>query len=273
MLKQSTFIVCLSFLMLLFSSCEKVIDFDLANADEKIVIEGFITNNRLPFSVLVSKTSSYFGSAKRNPVSGAKVSVRAEKGNRKYFQEVEPGNYQLKNALASTGYWYVLDVEYEGVVYSARSFLNPMVPITNLSFSYVEGFGFFDSGYKVTTYIRDPVNSENYYRLKYFVNNQAASEGGEITIYSDQLFNGKEIGLSQRSTVFNENDTLTVELQSIDKSVYDYFSTLESISGKIMQQTASPTNPISNFNNGALGYFSAYTFDRKKVIVKDFINK
>lgn len=273
MLKQRTFIVCLSFLMLLFSSCEKVIDYNLSNADEKIVIEGFISNNRMPFSVLVSRTSSYFGSSIRNPVSGAKVSVRAERGNPKYFQEVEPGKYQLKNALASPGYWYVLDVEYEGVIYSARSFLNPMVPITNMSFSYVEGFGFFDSGYKVTTYIRDPVNTENYYRLKYFVNNQAADEGREITIYSDQLFNGKEIGLSQRSTVFNENDTLTVELQSIDKSVYNYFLTLESISGNVMQQTASPTNPISNFNNGALGYFSAYTFDRKKLIIRDFIKK
>jgi hypothetical protein len=66
---------------------------------------------------------------------------------------------------------------------------------------------------------------------------------------------------------------LTVELQSIDKSVYNYFQTLESISGNAMQQTASPTNPISNFSNGALGYFSAYTFDRKKVIIKDFIKK
>jgi hypothetical protein len=81
------------------------------------------------------------------------------------------------------------------------------------------------------------------------------------------------IGLGQRSMVFQKTDTLIVELQSIDKATYDYFTTLESISGNVMEQTASPANPISNFNNGALGYFSAYSFDRKIVIIKEYIKE
>ena len=244
----------------------------MSGSNEAIVIEATMTNNsKLPFTVLISKTSPYFGAQTKNPVSGAIVSVRVDKGKAKYFAETSPGLYRLERTIALAGYWYIVDVEYEGVIYTARSFLNETVPIAELSFSYFDGFGFFDSGYKVNTYIKDPAGKENYYRLKFLVNGKPTDDRKEITLYSDKLFNGKDVGLGQRSIVFTETDTLTVELQSIDKSAYNYFSTLESISGSVLQQSASPANPISNFNNGALGYFSAYSYDRKTVIIKDYI--
>ena len=271
MANRLTYISGLILILVTSLSCEKVIEVDLSGSNEAIVIEATMTNDRLPFTVLVSKTSPYFGTETTNPVLGAKVSIRAEKGKSKNLEEIEPGIYQLKGTHASPGFWYITDVEYDGVTYSARSFMNEVVTIANLNFTYFDGFGFFDSGYKVNTYIRDPASKENYYRLKYFVNGQPADDGGEITLYSDQLFNGKDIGLGQRSTVFQETDTLTIELQSIDKSAYNYFLTLENISGNSMQQSASPTNPISNFSNGALGYFCAYSYDRKTVIIKDYL--
>ncbi len=273
MKNRFTYLSGLLFIFFIFSACEKVIEFDLAGSEEAIVIEATITNNKLPFTVLVSKTSPYFGTKTNNPVSGAIASVRSEKGKAKYFVETAPGFYQMEQTLALPGYWYVVEVVYNNVTYIARSFMNEPVLIADLGFSYFDGFGFFDSGYKVSTYIRDPANQENYYRLKYYVNGKTTDDRGEITLYSDQLFNGKDIGLGQRSVVFQATDTLTVELQSIDKAAYNYFSTLESISGIGIQQTASPSNPISNFNNGALGYFSAYTFDRKTVIIKDHLKK
>lgn len=273
MANRLIYILALLLASFAFSACEKVIEFDLSESEEAFVIEAIINNSKQPFTVLVSKTAPYFGAKSNHPVSGAIVSVRAEKGKTKYFEEIEPGVYQLRGTIATAGFWYIIDVEYDGKTYNAKSFMNELVPIMDLSFSYFDGFGFFDSGYKVSTYIRDPAGSENYYRLKYFVNGRMADDHGEIALYSDQLFNGKDIGLSQRSQVFQETDTLTIELQSIDKAVYNYFSMLESISGGTMQQTASPANPVSNFNNGALGYFSAYTYDRKTVVIKDYIRK
>lgn len=273
MTNRLTYISAFILILVTSLSCEKVIEIDLSGSDEAIVIEATLTNDKMPFTVLVSKTSPYFGTETKNPVSGAKVSVRAEKGKSKDLEEIAPGIYQLRGTYATPGYWYIADIDFEGVVYSARSFMNEVVPIADLSFTYFDGFGFFDSGYKVNTYIRDPANKENYYRLKYYINGQSAKDQGEITLYSDQLFNGKDIGLGQRSIVFQENDTLTIELQSIDKAAYNYFSTLENISGNELQQSASPANPISNFNNGALGYFSAYSFDRKTAIIKDYIKE
>jgi hypothetical protein len=256
---------------LAFSACEKVIEIDLNQAREAIVIEATITNSKLPFKVLVSKTMPYFGTTNSNPVTGATVSARSENGKIKYFSETSPGVYEMANIIALPGYWYIVEVEYEGITYSARSFMNEPVPIAEVGFSYFDGFGIFESGYKVSTYIRDPSNAENYYRLKYFVNGQPTLDQGQFTLYSDHLFNGKAIGLAQRSTVFKETDTLTIELQSIDKAAYDYYSTLENIAWSDIQQSATPANPISNFNNEALGYFSAYSYDRKTLIIKDYI--
>jgi len=258
---------------LVFSSCEKVIEFDLADSKSIIVIEATITSNREPFTVLVSKTSPYFGTASSELVSGATVSVRIENGKPRYFKELSPGIYRLEKTFAQANYWYIIDVEYNGVTYSARSFLNEPVPIADFSLSHFDGFGIFDSGYKVNCFIRDPVGIENYYRIKIYVNGLPIVDEGEINLYSDKLFDGKLIGLVQRSAVFKETDSILVELQAIDKATYDYFSTLESISGIEIIQSASPANPISNFNNGALGYFSAYSYDRKPLIVADFIKE
>lgn len=255
------------------ASCEKVINLELAGSAEAIVIEATLTTEKQPIQVLVSKTSPYFSSGTGNPVSGAVVSIRSDNGKPHYFKENEPGVYTLDKTWVNPGFWYVVDVEYDGVKYSARSFLNDQVPIADLGFSYFDGMGFFDNGYTVTCYIRDPGDVENYYRLKYYVNGKPIDDKGEISLYSDKLFNGNDIGIGQRMLVFQETDTLTVELQAIDKAAYDYFSTLENITASDWQQSAAPANPISNFDNGALGYFSAYSVTRKTVVVKDYLKK
>ena len=273
MLNRLIYLPGMFFILFALSACEKVIEYDLHNSKEAIVIEATISNNNSPFKVLVSKTTPYFETTKNNPVSGAKVSARSENGKVKYLVEISPGVYELQKIVALPGYWYVVDVEYDGITYSARSFMNETVPIAEVGLTYFNGYSFFDSGYKVNTFIMDPVNTENYYRIKYYVNGKANTDPGGSSVYSDQLFNGKDIGLTQRSIVFKETDTLTIELQSIDKSAYNYFSTFEKISWDDIQQSASPANPISNFSNGALGYFSAYTSDTKQVIIKDYIQK
>jgi len=260
---------------LTFSGCEKVVEIDLSDSKPVIVIEANINNGRDPFTVLVSKTSSYFeASSDTNQVSGAKVSLRVENGKPKYFKETAPGIYKLEKTTVYTNNWYIVDVEYDGVTYSARSYLPPPVPIVDLSISYFDGLGFFDSGYKINTFIRDPSDQTNFYRIKLYVDGLVVNTDGESDLYSDKLFDGKVIGLVQHSSVvFSKTDNVLVELQTIDESAYNYFSTLANITGVDFIQSASPANPISNFNNGALGYFSAYSFDRKFISISNYIQE
>lgn len=252
-------------------SCEKVIDYDLQSADPVIVIEATVTSNNEPFNVLISKTTPYFGASESSLVQGAKVSIKTENGKPRYFNEISPGVYQLNKFIAPPKNWYIINIENEGITYTAKSYLNNFVPIVDCNITYFEGLGFFDSGYKINCFIKDPPDVDNYYRLKLYKNGKTVNTKGEMDIYTDRLFDGKTIGLMQNSSVvFDITDTVIVELQSIDKAAYDYFSTLEGITGLEFVQSASPSNPISNFNNGALGYFSAYSYDRKTVIISNY---
>jgi hypothetical protein len=133
-------------ILIVFSACEKVINYELTDSKEEIVIEAAISNKKGALTILVSKTSPYLGAQTKNHVSGAKVSIRVDKGSTKYFTETDPGVYTLKDIVMTPNYWYVVDVEYDGVIYSARSFMNERVPIADLQFTYFDGLGFFDSG-------------------------------------------------------------------------------------------------------------------------------
>jgi hypothetical protein len=62
-----------------------------------------------------------------------------------------------------------------------------------------------------------------------------------------------------------KNDTIRVDMQFIDKTVFDY---LYGLNRNIGQFSATPSNPTSNINNGALGYFKAHTSQKKMLIVK-----
>ncbi len=266
--------VILLLAVILFTSCEKVIDYDLDTSESAIVIEANLTDSKDPFTVTITKTTPYFENSKPVQVTGATVSVKPDNGKQRYFTEVSPGIYQMSKINAVPRIWYSISIEYEGITYSARSYLNDFVPLVDCTLTYFEGYGFFDSGYKINCFIKDPPNVENYYRIKMYMNGKVVNNEGEIDVYSDKLFDGKVIGLVQNSSVvFDKNDTVIVEVQSIDKAAYNYFSTLESISGLEIIQSASPANPISNFDNNALGYFSAYSFDRRTVIISNYIDK
>ena len=64
-----------------------------------------------------------------------------------------------------------------------------------------------------------------------------------------------------------KGDQLTVEMRCIEMPVYLYWYSLTQ--GALGQnQSASPANPVSNITGGAIGYFSANTFEAKTMTVK-----
>jgi hypothetical protein len=59
----------------------------------------------------------------------------------------------------------------------------------------------------------------------------------------------------------HQGDVVTVEMQCLDKGVYTFFETLYNV------EDAS-ANPASNIKGGALGYFGAYSFTSKDIVMK-----
>ena len=260
-------------LALAFTSCEKIVSIDLNKANPQMVIEGIVTDQQVPDSVVLSKTGNYFEpSLYFPPVPNAFVTISDNLGTIDTLREVLPGTYRSSALSGIPGRTYMLTVDAEGKVYNAVSTMPEKVTIDSL---YVTPFRAFDGdkGYNLYVMFKDPPTPGNYYRVNLSINRPLPPDsitGERYHLFSDKLTNGNEVTLRMRigrSVV--TGDSLTVELLCIDKASYDYFSTLNDILTSDRAPTSlAPTNPNTNLTNGSLGYFSAYTIDGRKIVLQ-----
>jgi hypothetical protein len=126
-----------------------------------------------------------------------------------------------------------------------------------------------DSYRVVNTFFYDPANPNNQYRFVMTVNGVKSKT---IFVMNNELVQGKYayMILVPYDIVLKLGDVLSVEMQCIDKKNYNYWYTLsqqQSSAVLALDNSSKSVNPISNFDNGALGYFSAHTSHSKKYII------
>jgi len=248
-------------LIIVFSSCQKVINLDLNSASPQIVIEGNVYDQPDPYTVKISQTVNFDESNVYPPVTGATVEISDDAGNSEVLTESSSGTYITSALQGVSGRTYTLTVVSKGKTYIATSTMpNPV----NIDSIYLEK-SMFGNEKLVSVNFNDPANINNYYRLIEFINNERQT-GFNVT--DDYLNQGKTIGYSfmtaGNDSKLGTGDTVTVWLESIDKGVYEYFRT----AGRDNGQSSSPSNPTSNINNGALGYFNACSVRSKTIIVQ-----
>jgi hypothetical protein len=224
-------------------SCEKVIDIDLKNSEPQIVIDGTVTGQPGPYTVRISKTGDYY----------------------------KPGTFP---AVAGAEGTYTLKVITEGKEYTAVSTMQEAVEIDSLSYEYQPGGSFGPDeteGYKLHIHFTDPAGIENYCRFKVYKNGQLTKG---YYLYNDKYTNGNSYDYNdfEDDAILQLNDTAIVELLTLDKATYDYYSTLSNVlaegdTGPPMMMT-TPANPNSNLSNGAMGYFGAFTLSTKTIIIQ-----
>ncbi len=265
-------------LLLALSSCQKIVSIDLNAAAPRIVIEGNITDQHDTTSVVISKTGTYFSSnINVPPVSHALVTISDELGNRDTLKEAWNGTYQSPALKGIAGKRYTLNVLSEGNAYSAVSDMPKKVLIDSLySIQVRERNG--GIGFDIYVVFRDPAESGNFYRIRPRVNSLPPDSinGARNFLYNDKLANGTEITERIGVRIHNGDkgsiavgDTITVDLLSIDQATYDYNKTLQAIRSSDQSATAlSPANPNTNLTNGSLGYFAAYAYDSKRIILR-----
>ena len=238
-----------------------------------MVIEGIVTDQQSPDSVVLSKSGNYFeASLTFPPVPNATVTIADNAGTVDTLKEDEPGTYRSSTLRGIPGRIYTLTVAAEGKVYSAMSSMPEKVFIDSLYAVRTRAFD-GDLGYFIYMIFRDPPTPGNYYRVNIHDSRPIPSDsvtGQRYRLFSDKLANGNEVTLRLRTgrSVLT-GDTITVELLSIDQASYDYFNTLNDILTSDRAPTSlAPTNPNTNLTDGSLGYFSAYTIDSKKIVLQ-----
>jgi hypothetical protein len=138
------------------------------------------------------------------------------------------------------------------------------VLLDSLTFQTNTGFG--NSVTNVLPNFKDPANEYNAYQFLQSINGKLSKQ---IFVFDDRLSDGRYISrqLFNDSAYIQKLDTIQIEMQCLDKPVFNYFKELSGLDPTNGQPT-SPANPTSNISNGALGYFSAHTVERKQVVFK-----
>ncbi|MCU7550682.1 DUF4249 domain-containing protein [Chitinophagaceae bacterium LB-8] len=259
-------ILCgLSFILGL-CSCKKVIDLELKESDIKYVVEGAITNEPGVCKVYLSQSKQFNEDNQFPGVSGAVVTIK-DNGVEFPLMETQPGAYETKLIKGTPGHVYQLTVTISSHTFTASCTMPQPVHLDSLYIS--EGpFGQFDFA---TIQYKDPKDLNNRYRFVQYVNgvkdpaifleNDEFTNGNSITMQLDNGVNKKDDPRNIRS-----GDEVTVEMLCLDEVIYKYWYSLDAGGGDGSGSIAAPANPLTNISGGALGYFSAHTISRQKVI-------
>jgi hypothetical protein len=257
-------------LIITLTSCQKVIDIDLNSATPQYVIEAVLVEGTQNFEVHVTQTSNYFSTDKATSIKNATVTLQKEGGTTVTLANENNGYYTVANYTATNKTNYQLKVVLDGKTFEATSYLAQVVPLDSIKVEKALGRPFGnsnDSLYQLYCTFQDPASETNFYQIKTIVNGKPNDKGKQILVLDDRLSNGNKISIPIFTTEFKLHDTVQVELLMIDQKVYDYFYTLSNVVGN-GNNSAAPTNPISNWSGGALGYFGAFGSSKKEVIVK-----
>lgn len=250
--------------ILLLSGCTEKIDVNLNDQGfERLVVEGWVTNQQMAHTVQLSLTTDYFQPGETPAATGATVTI-SDGTNTVQLSENSPGTYQTDPTYAGQiGKTYTLNIEYNGEEYSGSHYLDTVADI--------------DSVYalpSVSQFSGEP--NEGYYDLFLFTQ-ELPGEGdhymwrvyGNDTLQTDTLRNIQFVqdDLVDGNYIFNWNfdwvkadsaDVVKVEQYSISKEIFDgYFAILLETDFRGGIFDSPPSNVSTNMSNGALGFFVA----------------
>jgi hypothetical protein len=256
------FFVLLTFLY----SCTKVIDIDVRESESRYVIEAVVTDEPGVCTVRISRSKNFQESNDFSRESGATVMV-TDNGQEFLLSETSPGEYTTTFIQGTPGHVYTLAVHLDGHAFTATSTMPSRVVMDSL---YVSPGPFGQFKFATITYT-DPRTINNGYRFIQYVNgvkepaifweDDDLTDGQTITRQLDVSADEKEDPRNIKS-----GDEVTVEMQTVDENILGFWYSMRAEGGAGDGITAAPSNPLSNIQGGALGYFSAHTVDRKTVV-------
>lgn len=250
-------------IVVFFASCEDVIELNLDDSTSKIVIEANVTNVLEPQIIKISRTKSFKEENSFLAVIGASVKVQEENGPTYSFVESSSGNYLSIPFKGTPGKRYTVTVTVSNQTYTAQSLMPSVVKLDSLTVTEISFFGTTNKFVQVN--YKDIPNIPNQYNYLISVNDKLRN--GYFP-ESDRFNDGSQV----KNTLFinepdlKKGDKVTIDFQCIDLNIYRYFFAITQIGGNGGPPT-SPANPDSNFNNGALGYFSAHTSQKVSIII------
>lgn len=278
---------------MVFTACEKDIDFKLDNTEPKLVVEATIENEKAPV-VILTKSVGYFSSISaalltQSFVHGAEVYLSNGSLTHKLKEYTRPlaagvsfFYYSIDSSSLATAFLgeldhtYSLQIRVEGQEYTAQTTIPKITKRIDSLWSKPAPDG---DTTKAVVMVRatDPPGFGDY--IRYFT----SANGGPFypplnssfddlfvdgTTYELQVAPGVDRNLEDReANFFNRGDTITFKLSNIDKATYDFWRTMEFSYASVGNPFSTPTKVMSNISNGALGYFGGYASQYRTLII------
>lgn len=228
-----------------------------------MVIEGNVTNMGNNQTVKLSKSVAVTDSNNFPAVSGATVTITSSDGKVYKLAEQAAGTYITNTLTGQPTKTYQLNVVTDGKTYTATSTMPNPVKLDSIGLNVVS---ILSKNYIYPeVYYQDPSGISNYYNFTLAVNNVKSNN---IYVYNDDLTDGRKVSrqLADNDLEITTGKHITIEMQCIDKNIYNYWNGLDQNENRGGAST-TPANPQSNISGGALGYFSAHTVQQSFFIV------
>lgn len=283
------------FLIFLFSSCEKDIDFDLKNAEDLLVVDANIENGQPPVVVL-TKSLNFFSTVDpalllNSFVRNAEITVSNGLLTHKLkeYATVLPGgitiySYSIDSADLATAFVGEFDTDYNLRIKSENKEYTATTTIPKLEKKpdslWWKPAPFSDDTNNVIVMIKatDPPGLGNY--VRYFTKkNSEPFLPGENSVFDDQVIDNSSYQLEvdpgvnrnnpmdYDSNYFRRGDTVTLKLCNINKATYTFWSTWEFAYQSIGNPFSQPNKVLGNISNGALGAFYGYAASFNTIVV------
>uniref|UniRef100_UPI00321664A2 DUF4249 domain-containing protein n=1 Tax=uncultured Draconibacterium sp. TaxID=1573823 RepID=UPI00321664A2 len=258
-------ILLLAFLVI---SCEELIDIELNSVSPKLVAEGVIEQEQ-PAWLRLSYTSDYFSKDTTIYYKHSTVTITDENGNSELLQYEGEGLYRGKEILGQSNTIYTLSFTEGKNSYQASSTLYPPITIKEVGFirTRIQTLEENRTAYKINIIYKNNPNEENYYLFRFYINEKLQNDWNTLA-NSSYYPNDSHLVYQPARVYFDKGDKVRVVAYTLDEATYNYYNQLNDLLVNGFESASTPYNPMSNFGDEVLGYFSAWSSYTIDAVVK-----
>ncbi len=268
--------------LILFTSCQDVVEINVPEEAPRLVVEGGITTLPGPQMVKLSYSTQYFETTEPPAVTNAQVILRDDIGREEtlVMMNTQPGVY-VTNTPGEVGRTYTLDIMLEGGIHyrSDPETLFKVSDITAIDYDIVDLDEEPDEDgtrdYVVLLSAREPQDETNFYRWKVFVNDELVGDPEDLAFARDDFVGEFVIDVEIFQGEMKPGDSVRVQQLSITESYYDFLAVLFEQTAFIGGLFDPPPAPIrgnirnvDDPNDYGLGYFNASDIDVAEMVIE-----
>ncbi|MFT5581894.1 MAG: hypothetical protein ACI9G9_001155 [Psychromonas sp.] len=248
-------------------SCEKVIDLKLRSSEAKYVIKAEVNAGDSIHFVRITKSIPFDQENVFPNVTDAVVALSDNQGNSEVLLSIGNGVYRTDNFKAFDEVQYTVEVKHQDKVFVATSIIPKTVNLDEVIATESEFFG--QTSFVLTPRFLDLAGIRNYYGFVYSkVTVDFSKQASSNLILRDDEFSD---GQYNQQPLFGNyapqaGDTVEVIMIGLDESAFEFYFSKET---NTSPDSGAPANPVSNWSNGALGYFTAQNLQKRTIEIPE----